>query len=222
MSGLLSTRRTPLRHAQMGSFRDAAMVVNEKNALVIRAIKLDGHILIRSAVSITLESDAQLNNVVLVAPVVRINNGVEGRFQVFARDSVIAGNDVHLSYPSVLCVVVDKMSVQEPSVVIGENCSIYGEIFMINEDNTQQKNTSIWIQAKADVSGQVYCTGSIDLKGSVTGSVCCSRFILHTNSAVYENHLLDATIDVNARSKDWLCCELNRKQRNDHVIQWLD
>ena len=62
----------------------------------------------------------------------------------------------------------------------------------------------------------------IELKGDVWGSVYCDKFILSTSSSVYENHLLDATIDFSRLSKHYVGINVLDDAANKKVIKWLN
>ena len=64
-----------------------------------------------------------------------------------------------------------------------------------NQFDVQKKATNIQLSDGSSVEGLVYSKGYIDFKGNITGSLYCNGFILRTPSAVYENHLLNASIN---------------------------
>ncbi|RZM21551.1 MAG: hypothetical protein EOO88_32685, partial [Pedobacter sp.] len=59
-----------------------------------------GHIILFTDSSVVLSSSCRLDGVLLFAKSIRIENGFAGNAQLFARDSIIIGDDVRLGYPS--------------------------------------------------------------------------------------------------------------------------
>lgn len=203
-------------------FDGGACVVQEKYPIVIDHQLLEGQLIIQSAVSITVKREAQLVNVLLVAPEVIIEEKTTGQFQVIARDSIVLGKEVVLNFPSALCLCSGKNALKKTAIVLGERCSVSGEIMAIAMENDLQRSTQITISKECRVRGSVYCNGSVDLQGTVAGSVTCQKLTLTTNSATYENTLLDAVIDITQLPADIPGGVGTGSTKRKEVIQWLD
>lgn len=202
------------------SFSGNGVRIHSEFPVLLSQVKLNGQIVISSAVSITAESSAELENVILVAPRIVIKEKTKGCFQAFARDSVIIGEDVQLNYPSVLGIVAAPGACDKPGIAISGPASIHGEVFLITDVNNQQGG-NILVDKETCVEGSVYSTTSIDLKGKIYGSLTCQKITLHTNSAVYDNYLMDAEIDRSKLHPAWLGSFLFHQSRDANVIQWL-
>jgi hypothetical protein len=88
--------------------------------------------------------------------------------------------------------------------------------------NDYRKHVLISTGKESLVYGELYSTGLIDHKGTVYGSVTCSKFELKTASAEYENHLMNAVIDRQKRSSYYIGSALTRKKTDRKaVVQWL-
>lgn len=204
------------------SFKDFPLILSSAEKIVISNCNLSGQIIIYSALSIFVDETALLENVILIAPDITIGMRTNGAFQAFAFDSICVEKNVELGYPSVLAIVPDKKSVQLPAIFFGEDSEIEGSVFLACDETDVRRHGSITIGKNSIVEGDLISYGSIDLKGTVKGSVTCSRFILKTNSAIYDNHLMDAVINSDARNSSWLGCLLIRGEGSENVIQWLN
>ncbi len=203
------------------TFDGPVCMVSEKIPLVISNIYLEGQIRIHSSVSILVAHSATLINVVLVAPEIRIESETEGCFQSIARDSIILGKNVVLNFPSSLCLCSTNASPLQTSITMDENCSISGDVFAVLNGELHQRRMLVDIPKGCSIYGNVYCNANVDLQGSVIGSLTCQNISLTTNSAVYENTLLDAVVDNTQTSSmppgGSMFGDSNRKE----VIVWL-
>lgn len=204
------------------SFKEKAIVVSEHQPIHIHQ-NIMGQVFIISSVSIFVSNTSELTNVILVAPRIEIEEKSEGQFQAIARDSLIVGKDVRLEYPSALIVRADKLSPEFAGLVIEENTKIMGDVFGYVKDNDVRQHVTISINIDAIIYGSVYCNDLVDQKATVIGSVTCSKFVLKTNSAVYENHLMNAVIDRPKRNDSFVGSFLFADESAiKSVVQWVE
>ncbi|MDC9722881.1 MAG: hypothetical protein PSN34_08910 [Urechidicola sp.] len=71
----------------------------------LRFVKLTGNIIIKSNTKIVVASSSQLQDVILIAPVIEIENNTVGNFQAFATNQLLVGEGGNLKYPTVLCLI---------------------------------------------------------------------------------------------------------------------
>ena len=60
------------------------------------------------------------------------------------------------------------------------------------------------------------------MKGQVHGSLYTDKFLLSTPSSVYENHLLNATIDASALPASFVGVGLLNTNSEKKVVAWLE
>ena len=68
----------------------------------------------------------------------------------------------------------------------------------------------------------VYVVGYTELKGSIHGSLISSRLLLRTAAATYENHLLNAEIDLSKLPKDFVGSAVLASMPTQRMIKWLE
>lgn len=192
------------------------LVVYSPNNLVLANVHWSGRIRVVAGNKVTIANTSTLTDILVVAPEIVLENGFRGSCQLFAGSKIEIGEYCQLNYPS--AVVVLKQDEGE-AIRIGEGSKLTGSVISLKEDGIN-KNL-VTLETDAIVTGQVYTTGRFQLKGSVFGSVYCQWFWLETPSATYENHLLNATIDVTQRSLYYVGPALFGEQLGKEVVKWL-
>jgi hypothetical protein len=201
------------------SFLAPALIISEKAAMTVRE-NYSGHIALVSATMITVEASAQLQDVILYAPKILIRKGFRGNLQAFASDSIFVEKEVTLNYPSVLGIVQKDNQKKRASVMLSENDSLSGTIFLCTDEASPYPG-GITIPEKAFISGSIYTNGFADIRGTIAGSLMCRNVLLHTPSSVYENHLLNAVIDRDMRSPYYAGINLVEESDFKKVVKWL-
>lgn len=205
------------------SFRNRPLYIFSNGALSIRSKNISGQVCIISRRSVQVEKNSILKDVLIIAPQIQIADEVQGQFQAFARDSLETGTDLLLHYPSVLGLIATEKSPARALLLLGENSLVMGQVFACSLANDFKKQVIVQLEKESAVYGSIYSGGLVDLKGTVTGDVTCSKFELRTASAVYENHLMNAVINRPRRSAAFVASAITRK-KSDHkaVAAWLE
>lgn len=204
------------------SFLNPTLYVFNEGTIIINSQKISGQVCIISRKAILIGKNSSIHNALLIAPRIEIDDEVNGDFQAFARDSLICGKKVDLHYPTVLGIIGTEKSPDFASLVIGEKSKVFGQLFACNTENDFRKHVIISTAKESVVYGEIYSSDLVDHKGIVYGDVVCTKFELKTNSAEYENHLMNAVIDRPKRSPDYVSSALTRKRTDRKtVVQWL-
>ncbi|MBB6502649.1 hypothetical protein [Pedobacter cryoconitis] len=185
--------------------------------------ELEGNIILVSDTSVTISATAKLNHIQIYAHSVAVESGFKGNCQIFARDSVVVGENVRFDYPSVVGVLRTIGTANQPSVTFGKGLQFNGIVFTYEEKRSAMQ-TLISLSKESHLNGEVYSTGLIKVqKGvSIAGKVSCNRFIMQTPVTLYENFLIDVVFNRKARSKYYLSAGLFEGQAKEkEVLQWL-
>lgn len=183
--------------------------------------KIAGNVVVISKKEIEIGTNAILQDIIVYAPKVRVEDGFSGNLQVFASDTLIIGKGCRLQYPSVVGLIRTEVSVDNPAMFIKEKTEIEGIVFGCQEKYDNRKNLIVSLHNGVLLVGHLYCNGLLDLKGSVYGSVLCRKFILKTPSSVYENHLLNAVIDRTLLPKFFVGFGLMQEAPEKEIVKWL-
>lgn len=185
--------------------------------------KLHGNVIVKADSTVIIESNNDLENILIIAPRIIVKSGFKGSLQLFATKEITVEKGVHLQYPSTVCLIKnDAMNDRkQPFVNIGKRSQIEGLIW-IKEIQVNRVKGRVNIEEEAIVNGQVLVEGFVDLKGSVYGNVSCTGFFLKTAASVYENHLLNATIDATQLSKHFVSHIIYDEVTSNKIIKWLN
>lgn len=156
---------------------------------------LHGNVIIHSLEKVIIDAQADLDNVLIIAPKVEINENFSGRIHVIAHNRIDCAENVQLLYPSTLILneIVKSSNSQTNGIYIGPNSMVLGGVGLISSAPNFRNPLLLDIDQSL-IAGLVYSTGETQLKGKVYGSLMTSKFTLNTGGGVYGNHLLDATI----------------------------
>jgi hypothetical protein len=161
--------------------------------------KISGNIKIVSSRGITLGKQSQVQDAILYAPKIEIEAGFSGSVQLFARDTLMVGEESRLLFPSLIIIL--EANSKSPLIKIGKKCKISGDILLKMQNGRTAEQAECYLEDESSMNGRIYCEGKLQLRGSIKGSVYCSGFILRTPASLYENHLLNATIDFHGLSR---------------------
>ncbi len=218
----ISPEEVQLADSVTNSFSNKTLYVFSPGTILIHSEIIKGHVCLISRSSIHIGKNSLLQNVLLIAPYIKIEDGAEGEFQAFARDSLIVGKNVHLHYPTVLGIIATEKSPAVAAIIVGEKSKIFGQLFACRVETDFRKHVLINTGKESIIYGEMYSSDLIDHKGIVYGFVACSKFELKTASAEYENHLMNAVIDRTKRSPWYIASALTRKKSDRKaIIQWL-
>ncbi len=158
-------------------------------------LHIKGNFIIKSLDTIRINDTSKIEDVIIQAPKVIIEENFEGSIQVYAEKEVEIESDVKLRYPSSI-VIKDSTRDYEKKITIGENAVIYGGIVLDGSSFREKQNNYIKIEENSLVVGDIYCNGIMELKGSVIGSLYTHKLQLETRSSKYADVILNGVVDV--------------------------
>ncbi len=207
----------------INSFLDTTVLIRLSSNGVISNKYLSGNIIIYSNKFISVEGSAKLEDIILIAPATTIRKGFTGNIQAFATDSIIVEENCKLNYPSALGLFKLDHKTQQPFIKIMENSSLTGIAFTSQSELAEDlQQTLIILDKEAILTGQLYADGFADIKGEVRGMVMSTKFLLKTKASVYENHLLDAVIDLSKLSVHYAGSGIIATGKRKKIIKWLE
>lgn len=162
---------------------------HEEDSLVIQQV-LKGNIILKSNGVIYVKQNAIIQDIILIAPVIHIEEGFIGSGQFICNESIIIEDNTILKYPS--CIVV--LDNNKPSIIeIGKNAIIDGFIFQFSNGRNSD-NKKLHIKENCAFTGIAHIDGFVDLKGTINGHLSCQKFLISLESGVYENHLYNVSM----------------------------
>lgn len=211
------------------SFELPPVIFYYPDSIKLSETHLDGAIIVLCDKKIHIDKSASLNNILVFAPTITIGEGFNGNGQFFATDSLIVGKGSRLAYPSVLGLTRRKEGSQESQlpdrsyIRVGESTKVEGIVFSHDEAPLEELLNRVIIDENAEVTGELYADGLLELKGIVVGTTRCKRFVLQTSSTYYDNFLLNAKLNFHERSSFYLGSPLIGSSMNrQQVMKWVD
>lgn len=186
----------------INSFKKYTKNIYQKGPIFLDAIKLTGNIIIKSDTLIKVTKLALLKDIILIAPIIEIDNGTVGSFQAIASNRITVGKGCDLGYPSALVLYQDtkpksneiSTNTFENKIHIGSESIIKGSVFYYKTNEETNFLTQIVLEENALIKGQLYCNGNFELKGKVYGSVYTKQFIANQSGSIFVNHVYNGII----------------------------
>ncbi|WAC02712.1 hypothetical protein N7U66_03310 [Lacinutrix neustonica] len=136
--------------------------------------------------------------------------GFQGSVQVLAEQLVVLNEDVILKYPS--GILINKGVSEKKEVRLKKNSKVLGAVVVYDQDKSAHK--IIKIDKKAEVVGDVFCSGKIQLTGKIIGTVYTSSFYLKTEASTYDNYIMNGMIDRKNLPNDFVRIPLFQHNHN--------
>lgn len=170
--------------------KEIQIINNQLENIIIK-----GNFVIRSKDSLVISKSSKLEDVILIAPKITIQEGFEGTVQVFATEKIQINKKVKLNYPSTIC--IKNNGEKDGLIFIDEESKIDGAILLYGNDLLHIDKNLIEIKDKTQIRGTVYSSGLLSINGKVLGAVYTAKLFYKTNSSTYTNCISDVEIDAN-------------------------
>src|SRR5690606_33532926 len=117
-----------LEHSKF-SFFNKIYYHYESQPIYLNATQLIGNIIIKSDSLLNIAKDCQLEHIICIANIIKIEARFQGNIQAFAQDSIVVEKDCRLTYPSSL--VLFSPSEGHPSGIrIADSVQITGTVLL--------------------------------------------------------------------------------------------
>jgi hypothetical protein len=191
------------------------MLFQSSDSLVMDKFVM-GNIIIKSSKALFVKQNATIQNAILMAPHIYIEEGFNGYGQFISNETIILENHVTLNYPSVIAVLGNT----KPTVIeIGTGSEVAGFLFQFSIDQNYE-NSKLHLKEDCKFNGLAYIDGFVDLLGDFNGHLSCQKFLISINSSVYENHLYNVTIKNDLTEK--FISPVLFKSKNYDIISYLE
>lgn len=185
------------------SFKEKTKGSYSKDPIVLENREIKGNIIIKSDTLIRIKKTALLKDLILIAPIIEIEDGTTGNFQAIASQKITVGKGCKLDYPSALVLYQDNKNnpyVQsikqfENQIFIDSGTIIKGSICYFQTKEPTDFQTQIVLEKDSRIKGQVYCMGNFELKGTVSGSVSTRQFVANQSGSIFVNHIYNGVIE---------------------------
>jgi cytoskeletal protein CcmA (bactofilin family) len=187
---------------------------------------ITGNCIIKSENKIIVKNTAQLKDILLIAPIIEIEEGVTGNFQAIANKSIVVGKNCKLSYPSALVLLQDTKGENNPvlqkndnQIFIDKNAEIKGIVCYLKSKEEESFKTQLVLEEKATIKGEIYCQGNLELKGTVCGSVFTEQFIVNRAGSIFINHIYNGQIIEDNFPEKY--CGILFENKEKRIAKWM-
>lgn len=213
------------------SFTENTLLYEAVNPIILQNTSLSGNIIISSNTSITVKSSAILEDIILIAPKISVEENTQGNFQAIAEKSIQVASNCTLNYPTALILLEEDNNThqnlnqqqkikREIPIHIDKNSQVKGMIIYYSDNKTSNYKTQIQIDEKSSITGEVFCSKNLELQGTVFGSVYTNNFIIRKSGGVYVNHLYNGVINSKVLPIQYVGIQLNNESNS--VAKWVD
>ena len=195
--------------------------------IILENKRISGNIIIKSETAIKIRKSALLNDIILIAPVIEIEDGTIGSFQAIASKKIVLGKKCNLGFPSALVLFQDNKNDSDQNlsassdnqILIDSGSTVKGCIAYFQTKEKPDFQTQIVLEKDARVKGQVYCNGNFELRGTVSGCVYTKQFVANQAGSIFMNHVYNATIENETISVVYGGIPLEQEPKS--VLKWM-
>jgi hypothetical protein len=204
----------------VNSFENPTIILRLNKATTVPYRVIKGNIMIVSDSVLHLDNNQEVEDIICIARGITLSDNFKGIGQFFAHDSIIVGVNVKLQYPTVLGLIKKDFRYTKPFIKVGQDSQVKGIVFAIH-DVIDLAGSLVQYKKGSFLEGISYAEGFTEVNGKVYGSVLTNKFVLNTNSSIYENYLMNATIDETRRSKQFLSGTLWEGKGQKKIVKCL-
>lgn len=211
----------------VNSFKSKTKGYYSLNPIFIENKIISGNIIIKSETAIKINKTALLKDVILIAPIIEIEDETQGSFQAIASKKITLGKNCNLSYPSALLLFQDNKNIPneisnipfDNQIFIDQKSIVKGSVCYIQTKEIADFQTQIVLEKEAKIKGQVYCNGNFELRGTVSGSVYTKQFVANQSGSIFVNHIYNGTIENESIPTIYGGIPLEQEPKT--VLKWL-
>jgi hypothetical protein len=127
-----------------------------------------------------------------------------------------------LYYPSGLLLVKAPGDAGQPVIRIADSCTLEGILLTLTAAANDQTKTYVEVGINSTITGYLYTSGFLFLKGTVHGTVLADYLLYKSSFSIYQNYLVDAVIDRKQLSGYFAGPKIfSDTGRLNRIIQWV-
>ena len=205
----------------LNSFESPTQIYTSDNVVFLENITIKGNIVIQSDSKIVVAATSNLRDVILIAPIIELEDSTSGTFQAFATEYIKVGTRCNLGYPSALVLTKDfrRSFTEENFIDIDTFSSIKGSVVLLGRKESKNYKPQLIINKNAEIKGEVYSELTIELLGKVFGTIYTDGFVTRANGSFYQNHLFNAEINRSKLENKYVGLALQNSKMG--IAKWM-
>lgn len=173
------------------SFQDPTTYLNVPEDENLNGTQIRGNVVL-FADELTIPASSRINEAIVVARKVTIEEGFTGSLQIFCSDSVLVRENVTLQYPS--GIFVDS-AIRYPSVTLSDGSEINGYVIILGKIRDEELLFSGYRQSEnSRLRGLLYVDGTTNVQGEVSGAAYLKDCFFVSNQNVYAGTLYNTRV----------------------------
>lgn len=183
----------------------------------LSGVRVSGPVILYASSMLFVEENNRLENVIIVGDRVEFADGFSGCVQVFARDTILLGNQVCLKAGSGLYV---RQGEEKGFIRLGEECEVNGYVIAGAKVSEGEQKQLLYYQPESSrVRGLLYVDGIAEVHGFVTGSLYARECYYFAPEGYYSGVLYNAVLPGNPGGVYplWMRGPYERRE-----VKWLD
>lgn len=206
------------------SFLKPTMRWIEEGEIILNNNILTGNIIIKSEKLIRVNKSVILKDVILIAPIIEIEDQVAGSFQAIATKKIWVGKQCRLNYPSALVlfqkdVIMTNTDVNDDQIFIDSNSEIKGSVCSLIKIKENDFESHIILNKNSVIKGEIYCQGNLEFSGKLIGSVFTKQFIVKRMGGIFVNYIYDGQIGSEDLNESFCGILLNNYKSG--IVKWM-
>ncbi|WP_205511068.1 hypothetical protein [Longitalea arenae] len=210
----------PAADSLVRAFDDSTTCMYSKDIWQLAGMTIKGHVMIKADSLIEADASTHLEDVILIAPVIRFKKGFTGTVQAIATDSLIAEAGSVFNYPSALVLLKEPGLKMQNVMRMEEGCNFQG-LIIASCDPADVIKSRVEIKKNTLINGVVYVMGYCALGGQVNGSVLADFFIYQEQNIMYENTLVDVNLSRGELSPYFIGSPVFHQATRKQIIKWV-
>lgn len=173
------------------SFNDPASYFNVMDKGSLAEVVLRGNAVL-FADELTIAASSSINEAIIVARKVTIEEGFTGSMQIFCSDTVLIKENVTLQYPSGIYL---EAAVDYPYVSLSDNSEVNGYMIILGKIRDEELLFPSYRQARESVlRGLLYVDGTTNIQGRISGAAYLKDCFFTSNGNVYAGTLYNTRV----------------------------
>lgn len=141
---------------------------------------------------LVISASSEINEAIIIARKVIIEEGFTGSMQLFCTDTVLVEKNVTLMYPSGIYV---EAKIDSPVVSLSGNSEINGYVIILGRIQDEELLFPSYIQSETSIlRGLLYVDGTTNIRGKIYGAIYVKDCFYTSNGNVYAGALHDTRV----------------------------
>ncbi|MFV8282625.1 hypothetical protein ACNKXS_13830 [Christiangramia marina] len=162
--------------------------------------ELEGNLVLFSKNPINIKKSATIDQILIIAPKIKVEAGFKGSLHAIT-GNFESGKDTYFEYPSSVTTFRQNENQKDTDIVLNQGTHFEGNIISLNSKTFPKKLNNIIIHDGSTVIGFIYCQGTVEFYGTLTGSLFSKNVMTAKKGSKYLNHLYNCTITNQRLSK---------------------